>query len=57
MGCPSAAAAAIIAAYCSGVGLWEGIGSLLGLFVGGGVGSVKNDLIMWNDKCAHEGKF
>lgn len=35
-GWPAAAAAAIIAAYCSGVGLCEGAGSLLGLFVGGG---------------------
>lgn len=35
-GCPAAAAASIIAAYCSGEGRNEGIGSLLGLFVGGG---------------------
>lgn len=29
-------AASIIAAYCSGEGLYEGIGSLFGLFAGGG---------------------
>lgn len=35
-GCPAAVAASIIAAYCSGDGRNEGIGSLLGRFVGGG---------------------
>lgn len=34
-GCPAAVAASIIAAYCSGDGLYDGIGSLFGLFVGG----------------------
>lgn len=35
-GWPAAAAAEIIAAYCSGVGLCDGAGSLFGLLVGGG---------------------
>lgn len=42
MGCPAAAAAAIIAAYCSGVGLCDGIGSLLGRLAGGPVAAGPN---------------
>lgn len=35
-GCPAAVAASIMAAYCSGDGRYEGMGSLFGRFVGGG---------------------
>ena len=41
-GCPAAWAASIIAAYCSGDGRNEGIGSLFGRFVGGGATAAVN---------------